>query len=82
MNIERLVEMVNDIANFFHSEPDHALAVAGIAAHLRRYWEPRMRKQIIAYLRDYRGAGMSDLARAGVEKLAMLEQAAASERPG
>ena len=31
MNIERLVDMVNDIANFFHSEPDHALAVVNSA---------------------------------------------------
>ena len=40
MNVERLVEMVNDIANFFHSEPDHAAAVAGVAGHLRKFWEP------------------------------------------
>ena len=57
MNIERLVEMVNDIANFFHSEPDHGAAVAGIATHLRRYWEPRMRKQ----LHEYVAKGGTDL---------------------
>ena len=31
MNVERLVDMVNDIANFFASEPDHASGVAGVA---------------------------------------------------
>jgi formate dehydrogenase subunit delta len=76
MNIERLVEMVNDIANFFHSEPDHAAAVAGVAGHLRKYWEPRMRKQILAHL-DAGGHGLSDLGREGVEALARLERAAA-----
>jgi formate dehydrogenase subunit delta len=76
MNIERLVEMVNDIANFFHSEPDHAAAVAGVAGHLKRYWEPRMRKQIIAHL-DTGGHGLGDLAREGVQELARMQKAAA-----
>ncbi len=49
MNIERLVEMANDIGHFFEAEPDHALAVAGIENHLRKFWEPRMRRQIIAH---------------------------------
>jgi formate dehydrogenase subunit delta len=75
MNVERLVEMVNDIANFFHSEPDHAAAVAGVAGHLRKFWEPRMRKQILAHL-DAGGHGLSDLAREGVEALARMQQAA------
>ncbi len=76
MNIERLVDMVNDIANFFHSEPDHALAVAGIAGHLRRYWEPRMRKQIIAHA-EAGAHGLNDLGREGVEELARMQRAAA-----
>ena len=76
MNIERLVEMVNDIANFFHSEPDHAAAVAGVAGHLRRYWEPRMRKQIIAHL-DAGGHGLNDLGREGVQALARMQTTAA-----
>jgi formate dehydrogenase subunit delta len=76
MNIERLVDMVNDIANFFHSEPDHAAAVAGIAGHLRKFWEPRMRKQIIAHL-DAGGYGLNDLGREGVQELARMQNAAA-----
>ena len=77
MNPERLAEMANDIANFFHAEPDRAAAVDGVCNHLKKFWEPRMRRQIVAYLRDHDGAGMSELARAGVEKLASLEQSAA-----
>ena len=75
MNVERLVEMVNDIANFFHSEPDHAAAVAGIAGHLRKFWEPRMRKQIIAHL-DAGGHGLSDLGREGVQELERIQRTA------
>jgi formate dehydrogenase subunit delta len=75
MNVERLVDMVNDIANFFASEPDHALGVAGVANHIKRYWEPRMRKQILAHL-DEGGHGLSDLAREGVQKLGQMQKAA------
>jgi len=75
MNVERLVDMVNDIANFFASEPDHAAGVAGVAAHIRRYWEPRMRKQILAHL-DAGGHGLSDLGREGLQALARTQQAA------
>jgi len=76
MNIERLVDMVNDIANFWASEPDHAAGVAGVASHLKRFWEPRMRKQIIAHL-EAGGHGLSDLGREGVQELARLQKAAA-----
>jgi formate dehydrogenase subunit delta len=72
---QHLVQMANDIGAFFASEPDHAAAVAGVAAHIRRYWEPRMRKHIFAYL-DQGGVGLSDIARDAVSQLAEKERAA------
>jgi formate dehydrogenase subunit delta len=60
--------MANDIANFFASEPERETAVAGVANHLRRFWDPRMRTQLVAHLQSG-GAGLSDIARAGVERL-------------
>lgn len=68
MNIERLVRMANDIGNFFKAEPDHAAAVDGVATHLRRFWDPRMRKEIVAYV-DGGGADLMDLVREAVLKL-------------
>ena len=68
MNIERLVRMANDIGNFFKAEPDHAVAVDGVAQHLKRFWDPRMRKEILAHV-DAGGAGLMDLAREAVLKL-------------
>jgi formate dehydrogenase subunit delta len=50
MHIERLVDMANDIAAYFIPDPD--AAVEGIAQHIRRFWDPRMRAQIIAYLEE------------------------------
>ena len=68
MNITHLVRMANDIGNFFMSEPDHAVAVDSVALHLRRFWDPRMRKEIVAYV-DEGGAGLTDLVREAVLKL-------------
>ena len=68
MNIEHLVRMANDIGNFFKSEPDYITAVDGVAQHLKRFWDPRMRKEIVAYV-DNGGAGLKELVREAVLKL-------------
>lgn len=69
MDIERLVRMANDIGAYFVSEPDRAAAIAGMASHLERFWEPRMRRQVIAHL-ETGGAGLDDLPRAAIADLA------------
>jgi formate dehydrogenase subunit delta len=69
MDVERLVAMANDIANFFDSEPDKKLAAEGVRFHISRYWEPRMRREILAHL-DGGGAGLSPTARDAVALLA------------
>ncbi len=69
MNIERLVTMANEIAAFFASEKDKEQAAELMATHLRRYWEPRMRKAIIAH-EHAGGSGLTALARRAVAKLA------------
>ena len=46
MSVESLVRMANDIGHFFAAEPKRADAIAGIANHIRRFWDPRMRRQI------------------------------------
>lgn len=72
MNIERLVAMANDIGHYFASDPDEVAGAAGIADHLKRFWEPGMRKQIVAHLAEG-GEGLEPLARKGIEKLAGLD---------
>jgi formate dehydrogenase subunit delta len=51
MNIQQLVKMANQIGQFFQSEPDQTEAVQSIAAHLKRFWEPGMRKAIAAHVK-------------------------------
>ena len=52
MNIDTLVQMANAIGQFFDSMPDRDEALDGVANHLRRYWEPRMREQLLASVAD------------------------------
>jgi formate dehydrogenase subunit delta len=69
MKIEYLVKMANEVGAFFASEPDPEAAATAVAGHLRRFWEPRMRAQIVAH-QAQGGAGLSDLALRAVAKLA------------
>lgn len=68
MNVAHLVRMANDIGHFFAAEPDPAVGAAGIAQHMQRYWEPRMRRAIIQYL-DTDGSGLEALVREAVVQL-------------
>lgn len=58
MDTRKLVKMANDIAAFFEAEPDRAAAVEGVAGHLRRFWEPRMRRELVAHVRATGGADL------------------------
>jgi formate dehydrogenase subunit delta len=61
--------MANDIGAFFEALPDKAEASRSTAGHLRRYWDPRMRREIIAHYRAG-GEGLHDIVRSAVELLA------------
>ena len=71
-----LVKMANDIADYFHSELNRELAIEGIVGHITRFWEPRMRRKILAYHADSHGEGLNDLACAAIAKLAEVSAAA------
>ncbi len=71
---ETMVHRANQIALFFASYSREE-AVAGVADHLVKFWEPRMRRQLAEYVAAD-GAGLHDLVRAAVEKV----EAAADQR--
>ena len=50
MNIENLVTMANQIGAFYETMPDRGRAMADIADHIKKFWEPRMRRAILAHL--------------------------------
>jgi formate dehydrogenase subunit delta len=65
MDEQNLIDMANRIGEFFESMPDHEEALAGIADHIRRFWEPRMRRVLLAALdrQDAGGLQMSAIVR-------------------
>jgi formate dehydrogenase subunit delta len=68
MDVSRLVAMANDIAAFFQGEAGEAGASAKVAEHLKRFWAPRMRQQLVAYA-SAGGAGLSAVAQGAVRLL-------------
>ena len=70
---DKLVYMANQIGKFFQSQ-GHDKAVSGTAEHIRRFWDPRMRKMNFAHL-DAGGAGLDPSVREAIESL-QKEQAA------
>ena len=61
MDVQRLIKFANNIGAFFDAEPDKAKAAQGVAAHIKNFWEPRMRREILEYLDSKQGAGLSSV---------------------
>ena len=70
MNTDLMIKMLNEISAFFAGEDDHEQAARDIQNHVRRYWEPRMRAQLLEYFEQRKGAGLSELALKAVALLA------------
>lgn len=68
MTTQRLVHMANQVASFFASYPE-AEAIDGTANHLKSFWDPRMRREIEAHLKDKAGAGLSHIALEAVKRI-------------
>jgi formate dehydrogenase subunit delta len=46
--LEKLARMANQIGDFYASMPEQE-AIDGTASHLRRYWTPKMIRELIAF---------------------------------
>ena len=69
MNTDHLIKMANEISAFFNGESGPEQAPKEVAAHLKKFWEPRMRRQIVTHF-EKGAAGLSDVARNAVGLLA------------
>ncbi|TEA77501.1 formate dehydrogenase subunit delta [Allopusillimonas ginsengisoli] len=49
-NIAHLIRLANRIGAFFEAMPDHDEALEGIANHIQKFWEPRMRTALLDFL--------------------------------
>ena len=73
----KLVRMANQIATFFHSQPT-AEGPDGVATHINKFWEPRMRRQLFDIVDNHGGEGLDALVLAAVP---LIHRPAPAEMP-
>jgi formate dehydrogenase subunit delta len=61
MRSARLVMMANQIASFYEPQPDRSAAATAVASHLRRFWAPSMRRDLVLHVAETGGADLSTL---------------------
>ena len=66
MSTANLIKMVNQIAQYFAGEPDQEQAVLSVRNHLKMFWTPGMRKELLAWQTEHQGADLHPLAQAAV----------------
>lgn len=64
-----LVQMANDIGNFFRAQSNHEEAVAGIVNHISSFWTRRMREKLIAQMHTG-DVGLDELPLEAVRRIA------------
>ena len=62
-----MVHMANQIAAYFASYP-RAEAIDGVTDHLKKFWERRMKQQLLQYVAQG-GGGLHDLVLEAVKRL-------------
>ena len=58
MDIHNLIAMANRIGQFFESFSDREEALEGISNHLHKFWEPRMRRELLSQVDDGTAEGL------------------------
>lgn len=67
MDIQNLVQMANQIGAFFESMPDREQAKADIANHIKKFWEPRMRKTMLQKMDGGEANDLNPMVREAIE---------------
>ncbi|MEO3386496.1 formate dehydrogenase subunit delta [Mesorhizobium sp. CAU 1741] len=63
----KLIRMANQIGTFFESKPREE-GVAGIAEHINKFWEPRMRRHFFEVM-DTGGEGLKPIVVEAAERI-------------
>jgi formate dehydrogenase subunit delta len=65
--VDKLVKMANQIGDFFVAQRAHE-PVAGVTEHLKKFWDPSMRKKIIEHV-AHGGKGLDPIVLEAVKRL-------------
>lgn len=63
---DNLIRMANQIGIFFESMPDRQEALDGVAMHLKKFWDPRMRRALLQQVDRTDANGIRDIVLAAV----------------
>ena len=66
MHTDPLIRMANQIGSFFEAMPDRAEALEGIVQHIRKFWDPRMRRAFLQVLDEGDNPQVSEMVLASV----------------
>lgn len=68
MDVEQLLTMANQIGTFYESLPNRDEAIKSTANHIRRFWDPRMRRALFAHLDAHGWDELDPLPREAIER--------------
>lgn len=68
MDADNLVRMANRIGQFFEAMPDAAEAAENVAQHLKKFWDPRMRRALLAHVDRHGSAGLNAMVEAALTR--------------
>ena len=71
---DKLIHMAEQIAANVTISTDQDVKAGKLADHLNRYWDPRMRAELMSYASDHREE-LSPVLQAAVDKLSPAEPA-------
>lgn len=66
MSTANLIKMANQIAQYFASQPDQEQAVLSVRNHLQLFWAPSMRRELLEWQTEHKGAELHPLVQAAV----------------
>ncbi len=66
MDTANLVRMANRIGDFFEAMPERDEALVGIAQHIQKFWEPRMRRQLLAAIAAGEAGELQEIVRSAL----------------
>lgn len=69
MNAAPLIKMANQIGAFFEAMPDAEQAAAGVAEHIQKFWEPRMRAGLEAHIAAHGDEELTPIVRRALSRL-------------
>lgn len=76
MSPDKLIYQANQIATFFRSKP-HSEGVAGVAEHINKFWDPRIRRQFFQMI-EAGGEGFDGLV---IEAAPAIRQPPPEQKP-